>query len=203
MRHLLFAFIALGCGTAQEKTAAPAPSDNGQTGSIGQSECSTDDDCATEAEHLLEPLRSPQENARGVTGGTCGPVAIEVEGEWHEGAACDCSVVGGGSLPLGPAGAPCVIQGRGGDCLWDTTDFPDCSQEAASFCDDACAELNDRLEADSARVFDVSVRRATCVEPKCEIVLRVEDRCYARTIDRVYDCSLSDDEILEQASSGG
>jgi hypothetical protein len=199
MRHLVFAFFALGCGTASENAA---PRDNGQTGSIGQSECSTDADCAAEAEHLLEPLRTPQQNARVVTGGSCGETAIEIDGEWHQGAACDCSTVGGGSLPLGPAGVPCLILGRGGDCIWDTTDFPDCSQREASFCADACADLNERLEADAARVFDVAVRRARCDEPKCEIVLRVEDRCYVRTIDRVYDCSLSDDEILEQASSG-
>ena len=64
-----------------------------------------------------------------------------------------------------------------------------------------------RLSADAARVFDTQVRHASCGGVYCDIVVRVEDRCYVRSpsTSPAYDCALSDDQILaaERARLGG
>lgn len=184
--------MLLSCGKV-----SPRDGNCACTTAIGASECGTDATCVSIAENTVNGLMSPQVSPYHVVDSACteGGVIAEVT---VRGPACHCQVQGGGMLLIGPTGLPCSLTSRGGGCLWDTTAWSACDPTVADSCAATCADAEARLAADAARVFDTEVRLARCGGVYCDIVIRVDDRCYVRgpNMSPAYDCALSDDQIL-------
>jgi hypothetical protein len=175
-------------------------SGDGHRTSGGARECMIDAECLATAEARVAGLMTPATYQAQATVASCQQASIFDGSAWIQGPACQCQNQGGGVRLIGPSGLPCSLGGRAGACLWDTTTFPACDQQPASFCADVCADVEARLAADFARGVDASVRLARCGAVYCEIVLRVEDRCYAGVaLGTAYDCALTDEQILAAA----
>jgi len=190
------ALMVLSCG--EDGSGKP---DCACTSAIGASECGTDADCVAIADSLVQPLMSPQVSPYHVIDSACGQASVILgtsQGPSYQGPACHCPLEGGGTLMIGPSGLPCSLPSRGGDCLWDTTAWPACDPMVADSCVATCADAEARLAADEAHVFETDVRFARCGAVYCDIVIRIDDRCYVRgpTVSPAYDCALSDDQIL-------
>jgi hypothetical protein len=121
------------------------------------------------------------------------------------GSACNCQQAELGAVrAVGPVGLGCYVLGRGGDCLWGDGEFQGCDVNAPSACEDVCAELELRQEADAARSFQAELVYSACGQGEqddCQSVVSIDGRCYAnRDYDAAhgYDCALGASAILEQ-----
>jgi hypothetical protein len=175
------------------------PQSSGQTGSIGPSpdECNVASDCDQRSTDEVAELRGPVAAGVSFSGAECVNLGI-VDGP--SGPACQCQVEGGsGTLTVGPVGLDCFALGRGGDCLWQGSDFDGCQVGEASACDTTCADLQQRLADDAAKELDVESVYDSCHEHTCHNVVRIGERCFAdRSYNegRSYDCALGGEAIL-------
>ena len=166
---------------------------NGQTGSIGSSECSTDAECVGIAQARLDALAqagsvgSTFNQANCITAGLAsGPSAI----------VCECTNEGGGSLTVG---LDCARHGRHGECIYPADEFPGCQLGVAESCDAVCSDLQSRLEAAAMQTYATELRSAYCNDYACVSVSRVDDTCHVNSdYIRAYDCSQSDEDIVAQ-----
>lgn len=195
-----------------EPTGTREPDAGGQTGSIGQSQCSEDDDCRTLQERRFQGLDMPIVLERALIGSAClAPEAAERDyGVFACRPQCACYYGWNGSTVrtrenatlLGGFGRDCDEYGKGGDCLAQSKDFPGCDPASETSCGASCAELEARITADNARVIETEIRTARCQENNCRIVARVGERCYVGTeivppfSGTPVDCALSDEAIL-------
>ncbi|MBN1606208.1 MAG: hypothetical protein JW940_06220 [Polyangiaceae bacterium] len=168
----------------------------------GARECEKTSDCVPGVEARLAALSGPVQNARRVASGECTPASVAADTKSVSGYACDCSLEGSGSLMIGPVGLGCYVRGRAGDCLFDDSDFSGCTLAESDRCQDVCAELEVRLEADAARTFETEVVYTTCEQYSCHSVVKVDGRCYAdfsfEQGGLSYDCSLGGKAILDE-----
>jgi hypothetical protein len=174
------------------------PVDCACTAAIGATECRSDADCVAIAAGPIAVLSSPQISPYHVVGSACTEAGVWGGMDWIQGPACQCQLQGGGTLLIGPTGVACSLASRGGGCLWDTTQWPACDPASKISCVGTCYDAEGRLAIDAARVFESEVRLARCGQVYCDIVVRVEDRCYVRSPSEspAYDCALSDDQII-------
>lgn len=160
--------------------------------------CTTDDEC-------LRRLRSSANSqARGFDMGTL--VGAECRSEDNtcgHTPVCHCVYAAGeedGAFSFGSE-QDCYYYDRTGSCLISSTDFAGCDPGDLCSCVDQCQRALTTTRREEARVLDVEARHAECTNEQCRVVLRVGDRCFADFTPRPggssYDCSLSDDEILE------
>lgn len=172
--------------------------------------CYDDADCTQRLDNAVAELRQP----RGV--GSRKLVAAECEREEPSDAcprprSCKCiftttnrlGEVNAEAFALGLAAATtgCDYYGRSGACLIAASDFAGCEPGDACSCAAACEDAMRAIDEDNARSLDVEARHAEC-DGQCKVVLRIEDRCvvgWGYPEDPVYDCSLSDEEILRRA----
>lgn len=168
--------------------------------------CKTDLDCSSSLDFLAELLAAPIDNPRTPLGSECLP-ARDGCGE-HAFCACtyqqNTEEEGPTNFVLGLGlNAPCDVYSRDGTCLLAADAFKGCDVDDASSCDAACAHALDAWASDDARTLDVQARHASCAltEHECRYVLEVEGRCHPRSYVKgpVYDCALSDAEILSRA----
>jgi hypothetical protein len=185
---------------------------NGQTGSVGQCECTKTEQCSAPLNEVVSSLKEPGHHNWHFVGSEC--VARDTKEEhrccFAHPTVCLCHRAFGdgddyvpendlilGNKPL------CDMEGRSNDCLYGCKDFPGCDPAVATSCDATCADLAHRIEQDEAKTFDAQVRSSTCTTDtcRCESVLRVDNRCYASFAPsaKVYDCSLTDAAILADA----
>jgi hypothetical protein len=176
------------------------PDANGQTGSMGSLECTSDQDCAEQAEAWLAPLREASSAHVAPTAGACGPVTVITDRASFSGNACDCAVDGsGGHLRVGPEGTGCLVAGRAHHCLWADVEWDGCDPTDPAACVAVCAELQARRTADAARSFDASLLAAECGS-SCRAAVEIDGRCFAGPDwSRTYDCALGAEAILDQA----
>lgn len=178
------------------------PDANGQTGSIGSSadECKQAKDCVARAEDELSALKKPVASPQTFSAAECIQLGVMAGAQSASGPACECSNADGGSLSVGPAGLGCFAYGRGGDCLWDDSEWSGCEVGKKDACKDVCAEFEKRIADDAARTFDTRVVYTACdAATMCHDVVEIDGRCYAdRSYQngRDYDCALGGEEIL-------
>jgi len=221
----LLAAHALACATQAEGPSITEPDPEldpqvdeditamhgGETGSMGARECAASSSCLEVAEARVDGLREPLVLNREIIGTEC--LARDENSSdnccFHMPAVCLCyygwdgdqTRDRGNAMILGNR-ADCDEYGRDQSCLVPASDFAGCDVEDASSCDAPCAELDAKVVAHSAQTFDAEVRSATCTDRgECRVVHRIEDRCYASFgyAVTVYDCALSDQEILADA----
>jgi|GEM_PF-5030016 len=195
---LWLAAVAVGC-----------TSHNGQTGSPGAVECSSDADCEERLLAYATQLAEPIPEANTFTAAACTEMNVFTD-EWHTGPACECERSDKDGLwPMGPAGVGCLLSGRLETCLYDDDEFPGCSIGDPESCVEVCAQAEARLAVDNSLQYEVSPRSAECKDGSCATVVQIGERCYTGvsggTPTGDYDCSLSDEEILAQqaAAEGG
>jgi hypothetical protein len=178
----------------------PSTDPNGQTGSMGSIECTSDQNCADQAEGWLAPLRAPSPAPAALTAGACAPITVVTDRASFSGNACDCAIAGSdGHLRIGPAGAGCFATGRAHGCLWDDSEWDACDPTDPGACVAVCAELQARRTADAARSFDANLLAADCGS-SCRAAVEIDGRCFAGPDwSRTYDCALGPDAILDQA----
>ena len=210
--HLLgFSALVWACGTqphaapARDAGAPPQPDaaaerDAGapDAGAMSNSDAPACDveRCEARGEELAKSLMTSKDIAPSVKGGEC--ARVDIDGA-VTGMACTC-ITSNGWIYIGPKGAGCFVRGRAGDCLWDDKEFEPCTMGDPK-CQTLCTDLNDRYAADAAKSFDVELRSSTCRNGSCRHVLRVENACitdHSLTSGRHFDCTLSDDEILDR-----
>jgi hypothetical protein len=131
----------------------------------------------------------------------CKVATVATDASEVTGTACECvRNQTGQTVTLGPSGSGCSVQGRASDCLYDSAQFEGCTAGVAESCAEACWQATLRIRVDEIEQ-DYEIRRAACVEGACESVVRISDECFTGvTLGRAtgtYDCSLSDDAILE------
>lgn len=196
---LLVTMLSQGCHSSLTSSTAP---ENGQTGSIGAAECLEDSSCENAYRETLAHLQTPLHGHRRVQAASCEPIN-QAGSESASGFACVCALEGGGSLHIGPAGAPCTVQSRDGySCLLNPASFAGCSPGDPTTCEAACAGLERLLGQDAARTFDVGIRAAACVKQSCQVVYRVGNDCFANVFPgEAYNCELSDGAILAAATA--
>lgn len=171
---------------------------SGQTGSVGPSadECLVASDCEERAADEVLQFSSPTTNSKHFDAAECTQVGV-VGGP--SGPSCVCRIAGtDGSLDVGPVGLDCYALGRGGDCLFAGGEFHGCDVTDATSCDAVCADLEQRLDDDAARIFEASSVYAACENQECKTVVRLDERCFADhsyLSGRSYDCSLGGEAI--------
>ena len=164
----------------------------------GPTECTQDRACEDLAYAALAELSEPA-----ATPGLLGPpVCREVAfADGTEGGpTCRCPIDGWGNGSLGPVGLGCFARGRGGECLFDETDFAGCNPDKPASCDDACELLYSRVQENAKRIFDTEVLDSACVEQRCRTVIRIGNVCFPKGAEREfdgYDCNLGAEGILE------
>lgn len=180
-------------------SSGSSPQSSGQTGSVGPSadECRVASDCAERVADELLAFGAATTNSKHFDAAECSAVGV-VGGP--SGPGCICHIAGGdGSLNVGPKGLDCYALGRGGDCLFEGSEFEGCDVTEATSCDAVCAELEQRLDDDAARTFEASSVYAACQEQECKTVVQLGERCFADRsylAGRSYDCSLGGEAIL-------
>jgi hypothetical protein len=116
----------------------------------------------------------------------------------------------------------CAAWGRGRlACVFPFSARQNCSTSDPHSCDVVCAQLQQGYAEDAARDYDVELRSSSCrsrrpaksghyagggsaaSEPECVKVARIGNGCYITDISDnftppAYDCSLTDDEILQR-----
>lgn len=172
----------------------------GQTGDVGAAECIEDAECVELAEGMRDRLEQPHDREVSYVGSEC------IRNDWPSPTECRCQAwVEGGST--GAYGAEwylghrdtCDIYGRSGDCTVPSDEFEGCDLDDPTSCEAGCRDAVQRVQEDWDRTFDVEIRTAFCESYYCYAVIRVDDRCHVRSpspAGTVYDCSLSDEEIL-------
>ena len=188
--------LVLACVAGCEPSG---PRASGQTGSVGATpdECSAAADCDRRlADEVLE-LQGPMPASVSFSGAQC--INLGIAGG-PSGPACECQLHGAsGTLAVGPVGAGCFALGRAGDCLWQGSDFDGCQVGEAGACDATCADLEQRLADDAAKLFDAQAIYDACREHTCHSVVRIGERCFADrsyTEGRSYDCAEGGPAIL-------
>jgi hypothetical protein len=191
--------LALAALAACDPSGQGSPQGSGQTGSVGQSpdECNAASDCDERMADEVAGLRGSMPAGVSFNAAECINLGI-VGGP--SGSACECHVDGGsGTRAIGPVGGECFALGRGGDCLWQGSDFDGCQVGEAGACEVLCADLEQRLADDAARKFDAESVYDACRKHTCHSVVRIGERCFAdRSYDegRSYDCALGGEAIL-------
>ncbi len=201
--------------TDSPETDSPEVSENdnldysGQTGSIGQGECSTDEDCWALLEERVAILAGASPVLAELEATACGEYMGSTEAGEISGTSCECHRSDtNGTVEVAPSGTGCVVTGRMGDCLYDSSEFSGCTVGDIASCESTCAELESRLRDDAGADLEYELRYAKCGRVYCQSVVRIADECYTGltmgTPTGTYDCSLSDEEILarEGASTG-
>jgi hypothetical protein len=190
--------LALAALLACEGNAVPED-ENGQTGSIGSAECLDDAMCDAKASGMAVAFTEPLALPSPFVSATCIQVGLTVGSDSYEGLACECESEDGWNFLVGPPGVPCLVEGRTGECLWESSQLGACDPGDPSSCDPICEEAEEYLATRAESSYDAEVRLARCNHSTdCETVLRVGERCTADG-NRFFDCSLSDEEILEQS----
>lgn len=95
-------------------------------------------------------------------------------------------------------------------CLFYLPGSFDASSCDLAACRSLCAQVQAARSRDDARQYDVTLRSARCKssDGPCEAVFELEEQCYAKSGARVaeskgpFDCSQSDEAILDQAYPG-
>jgi hypothetical protein len=166
--------------------------------------CGSDAECSARLQSFVDDLRTPRTHAPlRLVAADCETRPAECPGTTF----CQCKYTmheGSGVIPgvVGLGLSECDVSSRTTECLLSQHDFPGCSNSDACPCFDACTHAMATMEDDDKRAFDAEARSATCVNSGCRMVFRVADRCLAGREPGpydVYDCSLSDDEILSRA----
>jgi hypothetical protein len=188
--------------TNDDPTPGKVDDDSGQTGSIGQAECTEDAQCIESVQTWLAEFEMPATYFHHFDSSSCGQVGIIAGADSAEGLACQCHVTGGGGggLVAGPAGAACSDYGRRLDCIYPGSEFPGCDPDDPKSCDAICADLQARLQADAMLSYETEIRSAHCQDYHCLSVVRIGDSCYPGPPLRApHDCAMSDQEILDAA----
>ena len=185
--------LLAACGSSS------SPQSSGQTGSVGPSadECRVAHDCDERAANELLQFTSATKSSKHFDAAECTQVGV-VGGP--SGPSCVCHVAGtDGSLDVGPVGLDCYALGRGGDCLFAGSEFEGCDVTEKTSCDAICADLEQRLDDDAARIFEASSVYAACEKQECKTVVELDGRCFADRsylAGRAYDCALGGEAIL-------
>lgn len=197
-----------------------AETENGQTGSLGPAECSTDLDCAPvlenwaagDAEYRL--LDSACEHTPYGSGRDVAPACIcnvsvtrtardfsSGPGEVSRQTGEHVLVLENDHLMKAFFGPQCNVAGdEPGECLYCDHEFPGCNVDASvNDCAAPCADAVERLQSAEQVTHDVELRVARCTAyGNCEVALRIDDACYNQGGVRS-SCSLSDAEITSAA----
>jgi hypothetical protein len=103
-----------------------------------------------------------------------------------------------GALLLGVR-PECDEVDRFGRCLLPPSAFTGCDlAEPDTSCQAACQDLVDRMLAAYAEPAEMRVRYAVCRAYVCDFVFEVDDACFTSFPGVSYDCSLTDQAILER-----
>jgi hypothetical protein len=195
--------VAAACSSPEGSSGPAGPAEpgspvdlGGQTGSpIGQTDCTSDADCAAKAERLVSGL-APGSTIDWVLSRS---VCLPSDGSTRTQTTCHCyddRKNGGLLLGVRPG---CDEVDRFGRCLLPPSAFTGCDlAQPDTSCQAACQDLVDRWLAAYAAPAEMRVRYAVCDAHVCDLVLEVDGRCYTSFTGESYDCSLTDQAILEQ-----
>lgn len=123
------------------------------------------DECVEALERRLDELRVEATSVPRLGDSKC-EIRSFIEGEGTvAGSACRCDEASGSrSHFVGPRGAGCTVPSRGGGCLWEPAEVEPCDPADVAACEVVCAELEQRLVADAAHVFDAEILISRCSE---------------------------------------
>lgn len=207
MRRLLLALASLVSTVAAIACATPADIDDVAPDSLAQAVlCLDSEDCQTQCQSLLDHAArtvAPPSFQRS----RCELAALvdTDPSRAQPAASCLCFEEGTeqSALLLSPTGPDdCLVYGRDRSCLYEKRSFPGCSlSEPESSCDDACAEVQRRLEVDALRKPQVQLRSTACAQTGCRCVLRINDACFVDDWLDAYDCDQTDEQILDTFES--
>jgi len=189
--------VAAACSSPEQSPGSGQPVDlGGQTGSpIGQRDCDTDADCAAKAAQRVSELAPAGPVDWTLSRSECLPS----DGLARMPTTCRCYDDGkNGALLLGVR-PECDEVDRFGRCLLPPSAFMGCDlAEPDTSCQAACQELVDRMLAAGAAPADMRVRYAACRAYLCDFVFEVDGACFTSLPGVSYDCSLTDQAILER-----
>jgi hypothetical protein len=170
--------------------------DNGQTGSIGASQCLSDADCENIEQARLDTLKEPQGVGASFAHVDCIMDSVAGPNVVAQGIVCDCTNAGGGSLIVG---LDCAQTGRHGECIYPADEFPGCELGVAQSCSAVCEDLQARLDSAAARTYDAKLLEAHCNGGNCTTLSQVDDTCHLDgDYVHAYDCADSLEQITEQ-----
>jgi hypothetical protein len=194
--------VAVGLFVCALLASAASGCANGQTGSIGMSECSTDADCDESLRSWALELARPLDSVPQLYAASCEERNVFTD-DWHTGPVCEC--VGPRGVPpiwVGPSGLGCLVGGRLKTCVYADSEFPGCVVGDLDSCKEVCATVEERLVGDSTIEYSVTPRMAECRGSLCASVVQIGERCFTGVTmgspSGSYDCSLSDEEILSR-----
>lgn len=175
---------------------------SGQTGSIGMVECFADAECEERVRSYALSLERATREFPTFRALSCEEVTT-ITDEPHTGPACNCIADNGfGPTWVGPSGIGCLVLGRLNTCIYPDSEFPGCTVGDADSCAAVCADLEARYVADRTADHTVIPRTIECRSPYCASVVQIGDQCFTGVTmgapTGVYDCSLTDDEILSR-----
>src|SRR5690348_5782134 len=175
----LFTSLLGGCdgGQSGAEVATGGSDGNVPPSPGGALECEVDEECRDSALAELEVFSEPRPTQYEISGSSCQASGVLLEDRQVSGPACTCNFAGGGSRMLGPSGIGCSVLGRSGECLWSDAEFSGCSITDPHACDAQCAELAERLTADSQRSFQTELVYAGCEQGKCRNVVSIDGQC--------------------------
>lgn len=203
----LVLFFLGACNSSESGPSSLPVGNSGQTGSIGQAECTEDVICKASLVERLQEFESPAGYWPKADSGVCGEWAMNEGTKEIQGLACECYTAGNAdpTTLVGPRGLTCSNYGRRLDCIYEGAEFPGCEPTDAASCTAVCVDVAARYEANARMTWKTEVLLARCENLHCYSVYRIGDNCYAQTpntnqpLATVYDCNLSPESILAQA----
>jgi len=161
---------------------------------VGEPECSSDEDCAEVCEQYAETFGAPS-GPRSLDAEACEASTIihgepGAEDSQHIDAGCVCRVLNGGTITIhGEVGLECVYLGHARHCLYHPSEFPGCTVGDASSCAASCADLAERIRVDSETEYDVNVVSGSCINSSsCDCEWEVDGKCFSTTTYTHEDC---------------